>query len=410
MNDQAHTTSDILPVVPPEEAGLSGERLAHLREMFQREIDAKRMPGCVIGIARGGQIAWLEALGARDPKSGETMTTDTVFSVASMTKLMTSTVIMQLFEEGRLLLGDPVEAFLPQLANLKVAEFASDGSLMTRPAHRQPTVQDLLRHTSGFTYQNRGTTPAHALYPGSSMSASEALKKKEFLETLGACPLLFDPGKKWEYGFSTDVLGHIAEAVEGKPLGVIMSERIWQPLGMADTGFELNENTAHRYAKAFDRDPITGDPQSIAHARGGKRHWQSGGGGCVSTANDYLKFLHMMLSLGEFGDTRVLGRKTVELMTADHLAPDVENRIADTMDPAAEGYGFGLGVAVRRDDGISAMAGTAGDYYWSGVYGTYFWVDPFEELTVVLMAATPGPYRLRMRQLIRAGVYQAIAD
>lgn len=410
MAEQNDDTEVALAQVSPEEAGLSTERLAHLKAMFQREIDAKRMPGCVIGIARGGNLAFLEALGARDPKSGEAMTTDCVFSIASMTKLMTSVAIMQLFEEGRLLLGDPVEKFLPQLADLKVAQFADDGSLMTRPAKRQPTVQDLLRHTSGFTYQNRGTTAAHAVYPGSSMSASEALKKSEFLETLGECPLLFDPGTKWEYGFSTDVLGHIVEAVEDKPLGDVLSKRLWGPLGMVDTSFELTEQTAKRYAHAFERDPTTGEPQSIAHARGGKRHWQSGGGGSVSTASDYLRFLHMMLASGTFEETRLLGRKTVELMTADHLAADIENRIADTMDPAAEGYGFGLGVAVRREDGISALAGTAGDYYWSGVYGTYFWVDPLEELTVVLMAATPGPYRLRMRQLIRAGVYQAIDD
>ncbi|HUS95660.1 MAG TPA: serine hydrolase domain-containing protein, partial [Hyphomicrobiaceae bacterium] len=335
--------------------------------------------------------------------------------IASMTKLMTSVAIMQLFEEGKLLLGDPVEAFLPQLAGLKVAEFTAAGNLMTRPANRQPTVQDLLRHTSGLTYQNRGATTAHALYPGSSMSASEALKKNEFLETLAACPLMFDPGEKWEYGFSTDVLGLIVEAVTGKSLGKVMAERIWEPLGMPDTSFELPADKTGRYARAFERDPLTGDPQSIAHARGGKRHWESGGGGALSTATDYLGFLSMMSGLGSSphgasGQIRLLGRKTVELMTSDHLGPGVENRIADTMDPAADGYGFGLGVAVRRDDGISAMAGTAGDYYWSGVYGTYFWIDPFEELTVVLMAATPGPYRLRMRQLIRSGVYQAVQD
>lgn len=410
MNDQAQYLDNPLQPTAPEGVGLSQERLGLLRAMFQREVDAKRMPGCVIGIARHGRLAWLDAVGVRDPASGDALKTDAVFSIASMTKLMTSVVIMQLFEEGRLLLGDPVEMYLPQLANLKVAEFTADGSLMTRPAKQQPTVQDLLRHTSGLTYQNRGTSAAHALYPGSSFSASEALKGGEFLETLGGCPLLFDPGAKWEYGFSTDVLGHIAEAVTGKPLGEVMAERIWGPVGMSDTAFELDAKAAKRYALAFDRDPISGEPQSIAHARGGKRLWQSGGGGAVSTAMDYLKFLHMMLSLGEFGETRVLGRKTVELMTTDHLPADAENRIADTMDPAAAGYGFGLGVAVRRQDGLSALAGSVGDYYWSGVYGTYFWIDPFEGLTVVLMAATPGAYRLRMRQLVRAGVYQAVAD
>jgi len=179
---------------------------------------------------------------------------------------------------------------------------------------------------------------------------------------------------------------------------------------MSDTSFELPGSKAQRYAHAFDRDPLSGVPQSAPHLPDGKRLWEGGGGGALSTAPDYLKFLAMMSGLGTSGETRLLGRKTVELMTADHLGPETVNQIADTMDLAAAGYGFGLGVAVRRSDGISAMPGTEGDYYWSGVFGTYFWVDPYEELSVVMMAAAPGETRLRQRQLVRAGVYQAIAD
>lgn len=389
----------------PESVGLSSARLRRLGEAMRREIEAARLPGCVIAIARAGKLAHLEAIGYRDAAAREPLKTDAVFSIASMTKPMTSAAIMMLVEEGRVLLGDPVSQHLPPLAELQVAE-AGGG---TRAPRQLPTIQDLLRHTSGLTYRERGTTPAHALYPGSSIWAAERMSKDETIAALAKSPLLFDPGSNWEYGFSTDVLGFVVEAVAGKPLGAFLQERLWSPLAMTDTSFALPAPKRGRYALALAKDPVTGGANpSIHHGTDKTQKWDSGGGGAVSTAADYLRFAEMLRRGGRLGSADILGLGTVALMTSDHLPASFNNMIADKMDPAATGYGFGLGFAVRRQDGIAAMAGSAGDYYWSGVYGTYFWIDPREELSVVFMAAAPGQIRLRYRQLSRNLVYQAL--
>jgi len=396
----------VLPRVEPEAVGLSSARLRRFGEALRRDIDAAQLPGAVVAIARAGKLAHLEAVGYRDPASRDPLKTDAIFSVASMTKAMTSAAIMTLVEEGRVLLGDPVAKYLPPLAALRVAE-AGGG---TRAPKQAPTIQDLLRHTSGLTYRDRGSTPAHALYPGSSIWAAERMSKEETIAALAKSPLLFDPGANWEYGFSTDVLGFVVEAVTGKPLGTVLQERVWGPLGMTDTSFALAASKRARYALALPKDPVTGEPNAVVHHATDKtQRWGSGGGGTVSTAMDYLRFAEMLRSGGTLGAQEVLGRGTVALMTADHLPAAFNNAIADKMDPAAAGYGFGLGVAVRRQDGIAAMAGSARDFYWSGVYGTYFWVDPKEQLAVVFMTAAPGSIRLRYRQMARNLVYQALA-
>jgi CubicO group peptidase (beta-lactamase class C family) len=389
----------------PESVGLSSARLRRIGEALRRDIEAGQLPGAVVGIMRSGKLAHLEAVGHRDPASREPLSTDAIFSIASMTKPMTSTAIMALVEEGRVLLADPVSKYLPPLAELRV----QDASRETRAPKQLPTIQDLLRHTSGFTYRDRGTTPAHALYPGSSVWAAERMSKDEVIAALAKAPLLFDPGSNWEYGFSTDVLGFVVEAVAGKPLGQFLQERLWGPLGMSDTSFALPSTKRSRYALALPKDPVTGNANAVVHHSTDKtQKWDSGGGGCVSTASDYLRFAEMLRAGGRLSSAEILGRGTVALMTADHLPASFNNMIADKMDPAAAGYGFGLGFAVRRQDGIAAMAGSAGDFYWSGVYGTYFWVDRKEELAVVFMAAAPGLIRLRYRQLLRNLVYQAL--
>lgn len=398
-----------LPQARPSDVGFDPARLSRLATVLAGEVEAGRIPGAVVAVARRGRRVLLEAVGHRDPETRHPMPADAVFSIASMTKPMTSVAILQLLEEGRLLLADPVSRFLPELAGLRVAA-AGDGPLETRPARREPTIHDLLRHTSGLTYQDRGSTPAHAQYPGSSISACVKLSREGFLSALADAPLLFEPGTGWEYGFSTDLLGLIVERINGKTLAESLRERIWQPLGMSDTGFPLTPETTPRYARALPKDPLTGAAQVIHHATGRPTQWDSGGGGAVSTAADYLRFAEALRQGGALASQRLLGRKTVALMTADHLPASFENRVADAMDPASTGYGFGLGVAVRRQDGNSALVGTAGDYYWSGVYGTYFWVDPKEELSCVFMAAAPGLMRLRYRQLVRALVYQSILD
>lgn len=396
--------------VAPEQVGLSSKRLRRIGEAIDREIAASRIPGGVLAVARRGKLVYHEAFGSRDPVSKAPMPVDAVFSIASMTKVMTSIAALQLLEEGHIGLADPVSGYLPELGQLMVADPAGGATLVTRPAARQPTIQDLLRHTSGMTYRDRGQTAAHKLYPGGSISAAIKSTKAEFLAAMAKAPLLFEPGSDWEYGFSTDVLGLVVEAVTGKPLRQTIASRICQPLGLASTGFDLTPETSPRYAQAFAKDVLTGAAQSVHHATGAKSKWDSGGGGAVSSAMDYLKLAEALRRGGKLGDAQILGRKTVELMTCDHLPAAIENRIADSMDPSSAGYGFGLGVAVRRRAGISALAGSKGDYYWSGVYGTYFWVDPSEHLSCVWMCASPGLVRLRYRPMIRALVYQALDD
>jgi CubicO group peptidase (beta-lactamase class C family) len=398
-------TTPALPRTEPESVGLSSARLRRIGEALRREVDAGQLPGAVLGIMRAGKLAHLEAVGYRDAATKEPLKADAIFSIASMTKAMTSTAIMLLVEEGRVLLGDPVSKYLPPLAELKVAE--AGGGL--RAPKQLPTIQDLLRHTSGLTYRDRGTTPAHAAYPGSSVWAAESMAKDQAIAALAKAPLLFDPGSDWEYGFSTDVLGFVVEAVTGKSLGGFLLERLWGPLGMIDTSFALPAAKRARYALALAKDPLTGTANPVIHHSTDKKQlWESGGGGTVSTAADYLRFVEMLRAGGKLGAAEVLGRGTVKLMTADHLPASFNNKIADKMEPAATGYGFGLGFAVRRQNGIAAMAGSAGDYYWSGVFGTYYWVDPQEELAVVLMAVAPGLIRLRYRQMARNLVYQAL--
>ncbi len=393
----------------PASVGLDPVRLARIREALERDVAAGFIPGAVVAIARRGRIAYLEAVGQRDAAAGQPMWADAVFSIASMTKPMTSVAIMMLHEEGRLLLGDPVSKFLPQMVNMKVAKSPTADVLETVPAAREMTVQDLLRHTSGLTNGNRGTSAAHRAYPESGGAAAVGLGRDEFLATIGRVPLLYQPGTAWEYGFSTDVLGHVVEAVSGQTLGAFLKARLWDPLGMADTGFMLTPSAESRYARAFPNCPLTGQPQSVLHATGRPQKWDSGGGGAVSTAADYLRFAEMLRAGGSLGDTRILGRKTVELMRADHLGPEIDNRLT-TMDAAFNGYGFGLGFAVRRAAGLAGALGSTGDYYWSGVYGTYFWIDPVEDMATVFMAAAPGQMRLRYRQLMRGLVLQAIVD
>lgn len=405
----AELTSSLLPTGDAATLGFSTERLVRVETVLSREVTDGRIPGAVIGIARGGRVAMLSAVGHRDAGQKAPMPADAVFSIASMTKPMTSVAVLQLVEEGRVLLGDPVGKYLPKLAEMRVAVASEDDRGMTRPALRQPTIQDLLRHTSGLTYRDRGTTFAHRMTPGSSISAPAKLTVDGFLSELARTPLLFEPGTDWEYGFSTDVLGLVVEAVTGQRLSDALTARIWQPLGMVDTGFDLGQGSAPRYAQAFKSDPVTGAAQSVHHATAQPMHWDSGGGGGLSTAADYLRFAECLRQGGRLGSAQILGRKTVQLMTADHLGTDIRSRIADSMDPACAGYGFGLGVAVRRQDGMAAMPGSTGDYYWSGVYGTYFWVDPVEQMSVVFMGAVPGLSRLRYRQLVRALVYQALA-
>jgi CubicO group peptidase (beta-lactamase class C family) len=406
--------ADDVPRATPESVGMSSQRLARIGAALKADIDNGRMPGAVIAVARKGKLVYYEAFGFLDKSKGTPMPKDAIFSIASMTKPVVAAAALTFWEENRLMVHEPVGTYLPALKNMSVAVLRRDGSgsdtFDREPARRQPTIQDLMRHTAGFTYGNQGTTALHKAYPGGSGNVAETMTGAEFVDALAKLPLHYQPGTRWDYSYGLDILGLALESVAKAPLGRVLQDRIFGPLGMTDTAFTVTPNKAARIARALPTDPITGQPQSI---RDQTRTWKfECGGGCLtSTALDYLRFAQMLLNRGVLDGTRVLGRKTVEYMTADHLGPDVN--VASLHNFPVEhidGYGFGLGVAVRRVPGVAGIMGSPGDYRWSGAQGTLFWVDPKEELAVVYMAQTPGAIRAHYRQVIATLVQQAIVD
>jgi CubicO group peptidase (beta-lactamase class C family) len=380
--------------------------------VLRADIDRGRMPGGVLVIARKGRLAYYEAFGYVDKTAGAPMPKEAIFAIASMTKAMVGVGIMQLVEESRVAISDPASRWIPALGKLPVAVVKSDAAgqpiMETMPAKREMTIHDLLRHTSGLTYGQAGSTPAHKLYPANSAAAGANLTGPEFIERLSKAALVNQPGTAWEYGFSTDVLGLVIEAETGQTLGAYLQERLWKPLGMVDTGFAVPPEKAKRYAKALPNDPDTGKPQTFPD-RTRPVKFECGGGCVASTAADYVRFAQMLLNRGKLGDVRILGAKTVDYMTADHLDGGIQNNVGRT-DPTKAGYGFGLTMAVRPATGGPNVMGSPGDYSWSGATGTNFWVDPKEQLVVVFMAATPGPLRWHYRRVINALVLAAIVD
>lgn len=402
--------ADPLPRAAPESVGLSSQRLARITAVLRADVEQGRIPGAVVAVARKGKLAYFEAVGYRDKAANVPMSTDTIFTIASMTKPFVSVGAMMLYEEGRVLVNDPVAKYLPVLGKMQVAVLDGSGENIVRtvPPNRPVTVQDLLRHTSGIIYGGRGTSAVHKLYPASSSFSGTNLTAAEFLAQIAKAPLLFQPGTVWDYGLSVDVLGLLLEASEKKTLGRFLSERIFKPLEMNDTYFTVPPEKAGRYARALPNDPDTGKPQNLLDLTKPLK-FECGGGCGASTAGDYLRFAQMLLDRGKLGEQRLLSRKTVEYMTSDHLGPEVQNNIAK-VDANRTGYGFGLGFAVRKAAGVSGLEGSAGDYSWGGANGTNFWVDPREELVVVFMAAAPGAIRVHYRQVMSALVYQAFID
>jgi CubicO group peptidase (beta-lactamase class C family) len=400
-----------LPRAEPEAVGMSSARLGRIIPALNAEIEAGRLPGAVVAVARHGRLAFHEAVGHLGPDRRAPMPLDALFAVASMTKPVTGVAGLLLWEEGRIGLADPVERFLPQLGNRRVAVLnervrAGEGPIETVPAERSITMLDLMRHTSGLTYGGRGTTAVHRLYPDSSNAAGASLDAAGVLERLAAAPLLYQPGTVWDYGLSIDVIGLVVEALSGQSLGAFLEQRLFRPLGMVDTSFQVPPDKMARLARPLPRDPDTDAAQSVPD-RAQALRFECGGGGLASTALDYLRFAQMLLSGGVLGETRILGRKTVEAMRTDRLTPDIENRIP-ALDPNSEGYGFGLTVAVRAR--ASTLMGSLGEFYWNGAYGTLWWADPAEDLAVVFMAQVPGEQRRRFRPLINALVYQALVE
>ncbi len=402
---------DPLPRVRPEAVCLSSQRLAEIGKVLNADIAANRLPGAVLAIARHGKLVYFEAFGYRDKATNASMTTDAIFNIASMTKPLTTVAALGLLEQGKLSIDDPLAKYLPQFARMQVAVLnpAGDAIVDRVPATRQITLQDLMRHTSGLIYGNRGNTAVHKLYPSGSAALATGMTPTQFANTLGSLPLLHQPGAVWDYGFGLDLTGVVVETIEKRSLGEVMQARIFGPLGMTSTGFMIPASHASRYATVLPIDPATGQPQSMDRDLTKPLTMECGGGCAHSTAGDYMRFVQMLLNKGVYKDTRVLGRKTVEYMLSNQLGPEVRNLIANA-DPTRADYGFGLGVAVRTTPGIARTLGSVGDFSWPGSSGTNWWADPKEDLAVVFMAHTPGAMRWRYRQVINQLVEQAIVD
>ena len=390
-----------LAFAAPAEVGLCPERLQRLLAVLQADIERGRLPGAVALVARRGKVALFESLGRQDPAAGSPMTRDSIFRIYSMTKPVVSVAVMMLLEQGRLLLSDPVARHLPEFANQKVA-VERDGQVTLADVQRPATVQDLLRHTAGLTYEFLGNADVQRQYAKLQMGSRER-SNAEFSRVLAGLPLLYQPGSVWEYSRATDVLGRLVEVLSGQTLGEYLRRHIFVPLGMHDTGFSVDQPHHPRIAEPFAHDPDGGVPMRVLEPRRAAA-MESGGGGLLSTAMDYARFLQFMRNRGELDGVRLLGSRTVDFMTADHLGA-----IPVTGDVLPPGYGFGLGFAVRTATGIASVPGSKGLYYWGGIAGTTFFVDPAEDLYAVLMIQAPNQ-RDHYRPLFRSLVYAALLD
>jgi CubicO group peptidase (beta-lactamase class C family) len=398
-----------LPTAAPESVGLSSERLGRITEFLRSDIAKGTIPGAVLLVSRQGRIAYFEAVGQLDPQADSLMGKDAIFRIYSMSKPIVTACAMMLVEQGRLALGDPVAKYLPEFKDVKVGEEkrGADGKVtLELVAPKRPmTIQDLMRHTSGLTYGFFGVGAVKKAYLEAKLGTGDPTTA-EFTIRLAKLPLAYQPGTTWEYSQSTDVLGRVIEAVTGKSLYEALKEMLLDPLGMADTSFYVTDPAKQkRIAEPFANDRKFGagaelnDPRVV-------RKYESGGGGMVGTAENYARFLQMLANGGTLDGRRYLSPKTIAYMTSDHMGDVIRRGPYDLFGP---GYRFGLGFAVRTDAGLASMAGSAGDYYWGGAGGTYFWVDPREKMFVVFMMQSPSK-RAPYRPLIRNMVYAAIVE
>ena len=401
-----------LTAVKPDSVGLSSERLERISTAVQHSIDDKRIAGAVTLVARHGHVAWFKAQGMMDREAGKPMRPDTMFRICSMTKPITSVAVMMLYEEGRFLLDDPISKYLPEFKNPKVLVKPVSGETYSIPATREITIRDLLRHTSGLTYHwnadlgpmYKAANVAHGLLPYDGTI-------EDNVKRLASVPLLFNPGERWEYSLGVDVLGRLVEVVSGKPLDEFFRTRIFEPLGMKDTYFYPPENKLDRLAAAYtyyaekglNRFPDTpiAEESTVYSAdypyRGPKKLF-SGGAGLTSTAADYLRFCQMMVDGGKVGNTRLLSRKSVELMTQDQLGKISADR------------GFGLGFGVNGVKAPLDELGSPGEYVWGGFFYTAFSIDPKEQMIVIFMGQLHPTGGLTLDRQVNELAYQAIID
>ena len=396
-----------LPAATPESVGVSTQRLQRIDAFLGSEIERNRIPGAVVAIARQGKLVFYKAFGYANKPAGTRATTDTIFQLASMTKPMVAVGALALTEQGRLPLQSRLADYFPAFGSMQVGVPTTDGRITLEPQKRPILIHDLLRHTSGIPYGGRpdGGSPIAAQWP-SGTAASYMGTANEITDALTKLPLVHQPGTVFEYGLSFEVLGAIIEKLTGKSLGAYLSETVWRPLGMNDTTFRLTDAQRARLARAFPENPLDGKPQSIAAIERSPT-FDCGGACTFGTMGDYVRFGQMLLNGGRLDDQQILSPAFVQLMTSNHLGAGIQNRVA-AVEPHRDGYGFGLGVAVRVQPGLAAVPGNPGEFTWNGANGTGFFVDPKEQLVVAFGTAAPGEIRKYYREQLQDLIYGAL--
>ena len=404
--------------ITPEKVGLSSERLGRIDEhLRERYIEPGKISGALTLVARKGRLAHCSALGHMELEGKRPLEEDTIFRIYSMTKPITSVATMMLYEKGLFQLRDPVHKFIPAFRDQGVFRMGNYPNFITEPPKRPMRIKDLLSHTSGLTYGFMHRTPVDAAYRKAGLEGvNRSGNLEETVNTIASLPLEFSPGERWNYSMATDVLGYLIQVVSGKPFDQFLREEIFEPLGMLDTGFFVPPEKQPRlpacYERRMDRKLVLqDDPDTSTYLT--PPDFQSGGGGLVSTGHDYLRFAEMLRRGGELDGARIVSRKTLELMTKNHLPGDVDlTQIAQGTfsETPYEGMGFGLGFSVNLGPGRTGAAGSAGEFAWGGAASTAFWVDPAEELCVVFLTQLLPSATYDFRAQLRAIVYGSMID
>jgi CubicO group peptidase (beta-lactamase class C family) len=411
------TRDELFIDAAPEGVGMSSTRLGNVTRLVQRYIDERKLPGAISLVARRGKLVHFETYGSMDDERHKPVQSNTVFRFYSMTKPIVSVGLMMLYEEGLFQLEDPASKFIPEFKNLKVFAGGTPDDFQTGDPSREMTIRDLLMHTSGLIARDAGNTVG-ALYRRAGIKGLDSdFPLADLPRRLADIPLQVDPGSQWIYGISTDVVGLLCEIISGMPLDRYLSERILDPLGMVDTGFSVPPSKLDRFAACYGPAPessprykLVDDPVTSGYAR--PRTYFSGSGGLVSTAADYYRFCTMLLNGGELDGVRIIGPRTLNLMTLNHLpgGRDLATFAQSAGETTREGVGFGLGFAMLLDPAVAQIIGTPGEFYWGGAASTAFFVNPAEELIMIFLTQLRPSSTYPIRRELRSTIYSAITD
>jgi CubicO group peptidase (beta-lactamase class C family) len=408
--------SDVEVEAAPEDVGMSSARLRNVNRLVQSYIDQQKLPGAISLVARRGRVVHFETYGSMDVERQKPMRSDAIFRFYSMTKPIASVALMMLYEQGHFQLDDPASKFIPELKGQKVLVGGTADHPEVRDPAREMTVRDLLMHTSGLVSRD-AATPVGELYRRSAFAGADSQGTlADMVRKLGQIPLQVDPGSRWIYGISTDLVGYLCEVISGLPFDQYLDERVLGPLGMVDTSFSVPASKVERFAANYA--PQVGTPQytlvddPATSAYIGPRTYFSGAGGLVSTAADYLRFCRMLANGGELDGVRILGRRTLRLMTINHLpdGKDLATMAQNAAETQREGQGFGLGFAVLLDQAVAQIIGTPGEYYWGGAASTAFFVNPAEDLVMIFLTQLRPSSTYPIRRELRSTIYSAIVD